>query len=240
MRLRFENLTKTYGARTVLNIADAEIPSGIIVGVVGPNGAGKSTLLNIACGLDAPTTGRVLYETKGGGFTDQPPMKDMTLLPQTPYLIRTTVEKNIAYPMKLRRVPREMRSARTEKLMEAVGLTPLAKQKSWKLSGGEAQKTALARAISFRPSVLLLDEPTTGIDNRSIAEIESMLRAECRKNGTTICIVTHDMAQVRRICSHVLFLAGGSLVEQGSTGSVLDEPREELTRRFVGGELLID
>ncbi|MDR2610252.1 MAG: ABC transporter ATP-binding protein [Clostridiales Family XIII bacterium] len=238
MKLRFENLTKIYGERTVLNIADAETPSGIITGVVGPNGAGKSTLLNIACGLDEPTAGRVLYETANGVFTDRPPMKDMTLLSQKPYLIRTTVEKNIAYPMKLRRFPRETRTGRTEKLMEAIGLTPLAKQKSWKLSGGEAQKTALARAISFRPRVLFLDEPTSGIDNRSTAEIESMLRAECRKNGTTIFIVTHDIAQVRRICDHVIFIAEGRIVEQGKAAQLLDTPREELTRRFVGGELL--
>jgi tungstate transport system ATP-binding protein len=238
MKLRFENLTKIYGERTVLNITNAETPSGIITGVVGPNGAGKSTLLNIVAGLDEPTAGRVLYETDNGEFTDKPPMMNMTLLSQKPYLIRTTVEKNIAYPMKLRHVEREIRMGRTEKLMEAVGLTPLAKQKSWKLSGGEAQKTALARAISFRPRVLLLDEPTSGIDNRSIAEIESMLRSECRKNGTTILIVTHDMAQIRRICDHMMFLASGRIVEQGQAAQLLDTPREELTQRFLSGELL--
>jgi tungstate transport system ATP-binding protein len=238
MKLRFENLTKLYGERIVLDVPWAETPPGRVIGIIGPNGAGKSTLLNIIAGLDEPTEGRILYMRDGGEYTAVPPMKQMTLLSQKPYLIRTTVEKNIAYPMKLRKVPREYRTGRTEKLMAAIGLTPLAKQKSWKLSGGEAQKTALARAISFRPSLLLLDEPTSGIDNRSIAEIEDMLRKECGKNGTTIFIVTHDMAQVRRICSHLLFFADGCIIEQGPAKDILAHPRDERTRRFLGGELV--
>lgn len=123
--------------------------------------------------------------------------------------------------------------------MQDLGLLEIRHQKAWKLSGGETQKVALARALSFRPSLLLLDEPTANIDPATTGEIEEMLLKINREEETTILIVTHNLAQARRVCNRLLFLDKGKLVESGDCQEILQNPKEEKTRRFIAGELLI-
>jgi tungstate transport system ATP-binding protein len=180
MNLRWNSLTRAYGEKIVLNLGPGGIESGRITGIIGPNGAGKSTLLNIIAGLDNPGSGQVRYGASGANgdvqYCEDVPRERITLLFQQPYMLHTTVEKNIAYPLKLRKTPSGEIKRRTDELMKELGLTALAKQKARKLSGGEMQKTAFARALSFNPELLLLDEPTSNIDNATIADIEALLR----------------------------------------------------------------
>lgn len=261
MRLRLENLQKTYGGRVVLDIEHCEIAGGVITGIIGPNGAGKTTLTSIIAGLDSPDHGQVLYEVtaaKGGSssknstttssnpddsspadFTADTPFQEVTMLFQSPYMLHTSVEKNIAYPLRLRGLNPEVRERRVQNLLQELDLTHLAKNKAWRLSGGETQKVALARAIALKPQVLLLDEPTSNIDNIHVAVIEKVLAKERDKNHTTMIFISHNLAQIKRLCDEVIFMEKGRVVEQGPTDKVLHSPQDPRTRAFVAGELLI-
>lgn len=234
MELKFENLVKEYEGRRVLEIETGGVKAGSRTAVIGPNGAGKSTLIQLIAGLIEPTAGKVFY-----GTAEEIPNQEVTLVFQSPYLITTTVEKNIAYPLKLRGWDEEAIEKRVTELCEELGLTPLRKQKSWKLSGGEVQKVALARALSFHPKLLLLDEPTANIDPATTGEIEGLLRKINEEEATTIIIITHNLAQAKRVCDELLFLHQGKLIERGNCEEMLRSPKTELAERFVRGELLI-
>ena len=236
MRLYMEQLTKEYEGRKVLDIEELVIEDGALCGIIGSNGAGKSTLLNLIAGLMKPSNGKLLY---GEGRSALAPYRNMTMVFQTPYLIRTTVEKNIAYPLKLRGWNHQMIEDRVGELAEDLGLSAFLKQKCWKLSGGETQKVALARALSFHPELLLLDEPTANVDPATTAEIERMLRKINENERTTVLLITHNLVQARRLCNEILFMDRGSVVEYGSAETVLQDPKQELTKRFVAGELLV-
>ena len=231
MKLEIKKLVREYGTKRVLDLEEVIIEKGTRTAVIGPNGAGKSTLLNIVSRIDSASEGEVFYESEDPRLVTQ--------VFQQPYMLRTSVERNIQYPLRLRNWPEDRMKKRSDELMEELGLLDLRNQKAWKLSGGETQKVALARALSFQPSLLLLDEPTANIDPATTAEIEEMLLKINREEGTTILFVTHNLAQARRVCDRILFLDKGKLVESGDCQSILLNPAEEKTRRFIAGELLI-
>ena len=234
MEIQLKNLVKQYKSRTVLNIEQGQIDKGSITGIIGANGSGKSTLVNIMAGLGEKTQGRVTYDGE-----EDIPFDHMTLVFQTPYLIRTTVENNIAYPLKLRKWAKADIEKRVDALCQELGLMELKQCKSWQLSSGETQKVALARAVSFSPNILFLDEPTANIDPISTGEMEKMLVRMNEKEKTTIVIVTHNLAQAKRICTQMLFLNKGILVEQGQCSEMLKNPQQEQTKQFIQGELLV-
>ena len=236
MRIRIEGLRKEYEGKTVLAAAGVTIRPGALCGIIGPNGAGKSTLLSIVAGLEEPTAGRVLY---GEEASPQIPRRDMTMVFQSPYLLRTTVEKNIAYPLKRRGWTTDAIEQRVGELVVELGLEKQRKQKAWTLSAGEGQKTALARALAFRPRLLLLDEPTANIDPSTTEELERLLRRINRDEGTTILIVTHNLPQARRLCNEILFISDGTVREQGESETLLLHPRHAATRSFIQGVSLI-
>ena len=235
VKIRLQNIKQIFEGKTVLQVDDLTIQKGSFCGVIGPNGAGKSTLLNIVARLNLPSSGRVLY---GDEEQNDFPGRELTMVFQSPYLIRTTAEKNIAYPLKLRGWKEERIWDRVYQLAEELGLSNHLKQKAWTLSAGESQKVALARALSFHPKLLLLDEPTANIDPSTTEELERMLLKINREEGTTVLMITHNLPQARRICDHVVFIHEGVVTETGATESVLKEPKHQLTQRFVQGEML--
>ncbi|MBR0597924.1 ABC transporter ATP-binding protein [Sinanaerobacter chloroacetimidivorans] len=230
------DLTKEYEDRMVLNIRELHIKRGALCGIIGPNGAGKSTLLNLIAGLLKPSRGNLFYQQPGNA---EPPYQKMTMVFQKPYLLRTTVEKNIAYPLKLRGWNQEDIKKRVAVLADELGLTEFLKKKSWTLSGGEIQKVALARALSFSPGLLLLDEPTANVDPGTTAEIEKMLKKINEEEGTTVIIVTHNLVQARRLCKEVIFMNQGEIIEFTTGEKMLKSPEHPLTQKFIAGELLL-
>lgn len=232
MNITFEKLQKSYDGRKVLDIEKGIIKSGSRTAIIGPNGAGKSTLLKILAGLESADSGSLSYD----GSAEFPQM-DATMVFQKPYLISTTVEKNIAYPMKLRGFSDDEIEKRVTELTEELGLTSFRKQKAWKLSGGETQKVSLARALSFKPKLLLLDEPTANVDPYTTAEIEKMLIKA--SEYSTIVLITHNLAQAKRVCNEAMMMHEGKVIEFGLCEEVLLRPSSTETRRFVEGELLI-
>lgn len=215
MELNISGLKKMYGSREVLSIRDLVIPSGKITAVLGPNGAGKTTLLNLIAGLEAKDGGRILYDGR-----EDPPFREMTMVFQEPYLISGTVRKNIVWPLKIRKIERPAAEERVAGLADDLGLRGLLDRRAERLSAGERQKTALARALSFRPRLLLLDEPSANLDSKTTAEIERMLRKMRETDRTTIVIVTHNQAQAERTADEMVFLNNGRV-----SGHILREMR---------------
>ncbi len=236
MEIKIQKIKKVYGDRTVLDIEELFVEEGSLLGIIGPNGAGKSTLLNIIAGIEQQTEGRLYYGEKR---SEKIPYRDITMVFQSPYLLHTTAEKNIAYPLKLRGWQDTAIKRRVEELTEELGLVRLRKQKAWTLSAGEMQKVALARALSFRPKLLLLDEPTANIDPATTGELERMMKKINEEEGTTIITITHNLSQAKRLCQNTALLHKGKLVETGPASVLLKEPQDPLTKAFINGELLI-
>ncbi len=236
MDIQISKLVKDYGNHRVLDIQEFFIKKGSLLGIIGLNGAGKSTLIKIIGGLEEATAGQVYYN----GKTVYPDLyKHMTIVFQKPYLFRTTVFNNIAYPLVLRKYHKKEIRKKVENLLEEMGLEDLQDKKSWTLSGGELQKVALARALIFKPSLLMLDEPTANIDPSSIAIMEKMIKKIHKEENTTVIIITHNLQQAKRLCNDVAFMHRGKIEEAGKMEEIIFHPKKQMTQAFVKGELLI-
>lgn len=230
MDIKIENVKKVYSDRVVLNINSLSLEKGKIYGVIGPNGAGKSTMLRIIAGLEEATNGKIFYNNNK---LKDSTIKNLTYMSQRPYLLRTSVFNNIAYPLKLRKYKKEIIDERVIDIVKEFNVFDLRYQLATSLSGGEAQKVALARALVFEPKLLLLDEPTANIDPNSIELIEKeILKRNKEKNMTTI-IITHNMGQARRLCDEIIFMKEGKIIEQGKVNQVISNPKNSETKRFL-------
>lgn len=199
--------------------------------IIGPNGAGKSVLLRVLHGLLVPTAGRVLWS----GGADPRPRQAMVF--QRPVLLRRSVRGNAEYPLALAGVPRAQRAARAGAALALVGLAPMADRPARRLSGGEQQRLALARAAALNPDILFLDEPTASLDpaaTRAVEEIVGTLSAR----GTKIVMTTHDFAQARRLAGDVVVLHRGQVLEHTPATVFFDGPRHPQAAAFLRGELV--
>lgn len=211
MDIIIKNLTKRYEEKVVLDIESLLLTKGTLYGIFGPNGAGKSTLLKIIAGLDENITGQILYD--GRQITSRV-LKNITYMSQKPYLFRTSVFNNIAYPLKIRKYSKTIINTKVNEIMEELQLSSLKDQLATHLSGGESQKVSLARALVFEPELLLLDEPTANIDSDSIKLIESTILKRKKEKQMTTIIITHSFEQAKRICDDIIFINKGKIQEK--------------------------
>lgn len=209
MKLHAENLTKKYGEKIVLDIDKLIIEEGKITGITGPNGSGKSTLLNIIGGLDCQYEGKIGYD---GNTLNSNVARNMTHVFQKPYLFRRRVYDNIAYPLRLRKIDKETEEKLVNEIIKRLEIEDLVDKKAQLLSGGESQKVALARAIVFKPKLLLLDEPTSNIDPESIKVMEREILRFNKETNSTVVIVTHNLDQSQRICDNIIYISSGKVV----------------------------
>lgn len=224
-----------YGGRTVLAIPALAIGRGETLGVIGPSGAGKSTLLRLLQCLEPPTSGRLLFE--GAELRLPAPssaMHRITTVFQRPVLLDRSVRANVTFGQALRG---RRNDALVDRLLEQLGLAPLAHRRARTLSGGEMQRVALARALATEPDVLLLDEPAANLDPAHVALVESLVRAE-QARGTTVVLVTHNTHEARRLAHRTALLIGGDLVEVAPTTRLFDTPAQPRTRAFLAGDLI--
>lgn len=229
MDIKCKNLKKIYDAKTVLNIDYLHIKRGSVLGIIGANGSGKTTLLYILSNLLEHESGEVLYDE---GKFDKEISKKITLVFQKPVLLRTTVEKNIIYPLTLRKIEKSKKIEMAKSIMKKLELENFKEQNSTTLSAGEKQKIALARSAVISPEVLLLDEPTANIDPSFIKLMENTIM-ELNKKGTTIIIVTHNIMQAKRMCTDIIFMEHGNIIEQGKTKDILINPTTEKLKNFI-------
>ncbi len=209
MNIKIENVKKQYGDKTVLEIENLEIETGKITGITGPNGSGKTTLLNIISGIDIQYAGKITYDDK---LLNKEIIENMTYVFQKPYLFRRSVRENIIYPLKVRNYDKIKIKQLLKNTINGLNIEDLMDLKAHKLSGGESQKVALARALVFSPKILLLDEPTSNIDPEYINIMESEIIRFNKETKATIIIVTHNIDQSLRLCHNIISLDNGKVV----------------------------
>ncbi len=206
-----KNVRQIYGDQTVLNVDFLDIEAHGIIGLMGPNGSGKSTLMRILAFLEKPASGRAMFQGQPLSRVSLEQRRQVTMLNQDPYLLKRSVQANVAYGLKLRRKA-EVRNA-VSNALQAVGLDPdRFSQRSWReLSGGEAQRVALAARLALEPKVLLLDEPTASVDRESSELILHAALDARNKWGTTLIIISHQITWLRQIADRILSMDYGRL-----------------------------
>ena len=210
--LKVRQLVYSVGTHRLIDGIDLTIEQDRRTVIMGPNGAGKSLLLRLLHGLLTPTAGEVCW---GATPRMDQARQRQALVFQRPVLLRRSVAANLRFALKLRRYARAEREERLRHSLELANLSHLADRSARVLSQGEQQRVALARALVLEPEVLLLDEPTVSLDPTSVEAIEDLILAAHRR-GTKIILVTHDMAQARRLADEVVLLERGRVVEQAS------------------------
>jgi tungstate transport system ATP-binding protein len=212
---------------------DLQLSPGAPTALIGPNGAGKTTLLHLAMGLLRPTLGRITWGGRENGSLGK-----RAILFQRPTMLRRSAAGNLRYALAKAGVPRGERASRCAALFELVGLTGLDARPARKLSGGEQQRLALARALARDPDVLFLDEPTASLDPAATKAVEDVVRAVTAR-GIKVVLSTHDLAQARRIAGDIMLMHRGRVVEHSDAGAFFAAPSTEEARRFAAGELLV-
>lgn len=209
------NITRVYGERTVLNIPELIIEPRTIYGLLGPNGAGKTTLMKILSFMDSPTTGDIWFEGERVPLDKGARLRSRVVwVPQSPVMFTGSVAYNIAYPMRIKGVPAKLRKERIEELLDIVGLGHLAKAPAQKLSGGEAQRASIARALAAGAEVILFDEPTASVDFTARGEIIRLIRMLHEKRNLSLIVTTHDRSLARELCSRYITLFDGRLLPE--------------------------
>jgi tungstate transport system ATP-binding protein len=221
------------GATTILTGLSLTITPGAPTLIIGPNGAGKTRLLRLCMGLDAPSTGRVTW----GGRADSA-LARRAMLFQRPVMLRRTAAANVAYALAQAGVPHAQHAQRVGVLLDRVGLSGLAERPARRLSGGEQQRLALARALARDPEILLLDEPTANLDPAATRGVEEIVLMAAQ-SGIKVVMASHDLGQVRRLAGEVIFLVRGALCEQRPAAEFLDKPTTPEAAAFLRGDLVI-
>lgn len=229
----FDRVTVRAGVTMILDRLTLTLASGAPTLVVGPNGAGKSTFLRLCMGLAAPTDGHITW----GGRADAKPTRRAFVF-QRPVMLRRTAAANVAYGLTHADYPRDRLATRTAELLERVGLLDLAMRPARRLSGGEQQRLALARALARDPELLLLDEPTASLDPAATRSVEAIIRT-LAQSGIKIVMASHDLGQVKRLAGDVVFLVRGTMREQTAADDFLKNPSTAEAAAFVRGDLVV-
>lgn len=200
--------------------------------ILGPNGAGKSLLLRCLHGLIKPDAGQI--------WQDGAPMDraGQAMVFQTPVLLRRSVSANLDYVLRRAGLNRAARKARILSLLEEGGLTGKASQSARSLSGGEAQRLAILRALACDPEILFLDEPTSALDPGATQQIEAMILRAARR-GTRIVMVTHDIGQARRMGHDIVLMHQGRIMEHSAADAFFEAPDSTVAKRFLSGALIL-
>jgi putative spermidine/putrescine transport system ATP-binding protein len=232
--VRLRSLRKVFGAVVAVDSVDLDVADGEFFALLGPSGSGKTTVLRMIAGFETPTAGTV--ELGGVDASRQPPFRrnvntvfqDYALFPHM------TVEQNIAYGLRVKRVAKAERARRVAEALEMVRLSGYGPRRPHELSGGQRQRIALARALVNSPRLLLLDEPLGALDLKLREQMQVELKAIQREVGITFLFVTHDQDEALTLCDRLAVMREGRLEQVGAAADVYDRPRTRFVAEFVG------
>ncbi|MFT4014390.1 MAG: methionine ABC transporter ATP-binding protein [Paracoccus sp. (in: a-proteobacteria)] len=243
--ISFQGVTRRYpqkGAGEVVALHDIDlgVPQGAITGIIGRSGAGKSTLLRMVNGLERPSSGQVVVNGQDIGAATGTDLRALRrqvgmIFQHFNLLSSRTVAQNIALPLEIAGEDRATIAPRVAELIRRVGLEAQAGRYPAELSGGQKQRVGIARALATGPRVLLSDEATSALDPDTTQQVLDLLQDINREMGLTILLITHEMAVVRDICTHVAVIEAGRIVEAGETYAVFSRPQHPTTRSFLQG-----
>jgi tungstate transport system ATP-binding protein len=231
-----KGLVVTRQGRNILDSVDLALGTkqGTTI-ILGHNGAGKSILIRVLCGLLVPDQGTVTW---GGTPPDRARMAKIGLVFQKPVLLRRSARANIEYALAVTGTPQHEQRERADQALRGAGLAHLAETDARVLSSGEQQRLTLARALAVEPDILLLDEPAANLDPASTAAIESVLRG-IRDAGTPVVLITHDLAQARRLADEVVFLHKGQIKERTPAAAFFARPKSAEALAYINGEIVL-
>ena len=238
--LHTEELTKSYGGRTVVRGVNLDISSGEVVGLLGPNGAGKTTTFSMVVGLVGPDSGRVLLD--GTDVTDDPmyvrARRGIGYLPQEASFFRgLTVEQNLLAILETLDMDSGARHRRMRELLAELGLTPLAKAPAYTLSGGERRRVEITRALVLSPQFMLLDEPFAGIDPIAVTDIQKII-FHLKSRGIGVLITDHNVRETLRITDRAYIVHDGVIFKSGTPGELAAD--DDVRRIYLGADFRLD
>ena len=234
-----KDLVKEYnhGDVVALDHCDLDVKKGEVVAIIGPSGSGKSTLLRSLNLLEEPTAGEIYFEgvelsSKKVDINRHRQKMGMVFQHFNLFPHKTVLENIMMASVTLKlKTPREAQ-AQALKLLERVGLADKKDEYPNMLSGGQKQRIAIVRALAMEPEVMLFDEPTSALDPEMVGEVLDVMR-ELARDGMTMIVVTHEMGFAREVADRVIFMADGSIVEEGTPREIFDTPKEERTQNFL-------
>ncbi len=235
MKLQIQDLCKRFDSLEVLRGISQDVNAGDVVAVIGASGSGKSTLLRCINFLEEPTSGRVLFDGEEVTRDNADAMRrkiGMVFQRFNLFPHLTAIDNVSLAPRKVLGTSPKQATEEAEALLDQVHLRDKAGNYPAQLSGGQQQRVAIARAMALRPKVMLFDEPTSALDPELVGEVLEVMR-ELVSSGMTMMVATHEMSFAREVASHVVFLDGGKVLEEGPPAQVLGEPKEDRTKEFL-------
>jgi len=231
--LEAQGLTKTYDGLLALEQVNVRASTQQVTSIVGVNGAGKTTLLRILAGLDTPSEGKIVIDSKEHGLEEL--RTHCTMVFQKSVMLGGTVYDNVAYGLRINGCSKQNIQDRVTMVLAMVNLNGFEKRKARKLSSGEQQRVAIARALALEREVLLIDEPTANLDPANAIIVEQIIRKSAESR--IVLLSTHNLPQARRLSHRIIHLHSGRVVEDQDTASIFAHPHDERTKLFISGEL---
>ena len=232
--VRVEGLTKRYGKVTAVDHVDVEIKEGSLTAILGPSGCGKTTMLRCIAGLLTPDEGKVFIGEQD--VTNVPPFKrNLGMVFQRPSMFpHMSAYKNVAWALQLRGWPRDQINQRVTEMLRLVHMEGMEERAFSQLSGGQAQRVVIARALAPQPEILLLDEPLSSLDAKLRDQLKFEIAEIHRKTGCTTVMVTHDQSEALTVADNVLLMFEGKIVQEGDPLEVYRNPKTLFSADFIG------
>jgi iron(III) transport system ATP-binding protein len=234
MAIRFDNVSKNFGAVQALRQVSLDVANGEIVFLLGPSGCGKTTLLRCLAGLEEVSGGRILMD--GKDVTGVPAHRRNTAMVFQGYALwpHMTVAENVSFGLEVKGMPRQEREQAVRRALDVVRIGELGQRKPNALSGGQQQRVALARTLALEPACLLLDEPLANLDAKLRRDMRSEIRRICKESGLTAVYVTHDREEALSMADRIAVLRDGLLLQVGVPRRIYSRPASPFVASFIG------